>query len=91
MPWLRHPGSRRRRGSHRLALALWLARAGVRARVVEREPSPPRTSRAIAVQARTLELYRQLGIADDAVERGRPLEALNFWLHGEKAAPRSFR
>ncbi|HVR04226.1 MAG TPA: FAD-dependent monooxygenase [Polyangia bacterium] len=69
-----------------LALALWLARSGVRARVVEREPSPPRTSRAIAVQARTLELYRQLGIADDAVARGRTLEALNLWVHGEKVA-----
>jgi 2-polyprenyl-6-methoxyphenol hydroxylase-like FAD-dependent oxidoreductase len=69
-----------------LALALWLAGAGVRVRIVERAPKPPSTSRAIAVQARTLELYRQLGIADEAVARGRPLAALNFWVRGEKAA-----
>ena len=69
-----------------LALALWLAGAGVRVRVVEREPTPPRTSRAIAVQARTLELYRQLGIADEAIKRGRTLDALNLWVGGEKRA-----
>jgi 2-polyprenyl-6-methoxyphenol hydroxylase-like FAD-dependent oxidoreductase len=69
-----------------LALALWLARAGVRPRIIEREPEAPRTSRAIAVQARTLEFYRQLGIADEAIERGRTLDALNFWVDGHKAA-----
>ena len=61
-----------------LALALWLARAGVSVRIVEGAPSSPRTSRAIAVQARTLELYRQLGIADEAIGRGRTLDALNL-------------
>jgi 2-polyprenyl-6-methoxyphenol hydroxylase-like FAD-dependent oxidoreductase len=73
-----------------LALALWLARAGVSVRVIERDPSPPLTSRAIAVQARTLELYRQLGIADEAIGRGRKLDALNLWLRGEKAAHIAF-
>jgi 2-polyprenyl-6-methoxyphenol hydroxylase-like FAD-dependent oxidoreductase len=73
-----------------LSLALWLARAGVRVRIVEREPEAPRTSRAIAVQARTLEFYRQLGIADEAIERGRTLEALNFWVDGQKAAHIAF-
>jgi 2-polyprenyl-6-methoxyphenol hydroxylase-like FAD-dependent oxidoreductase len=69
-----------------LALALWLAGAGVRVRVIERAPKPPRTSRAIAVQARTLELYRQLGIAEAAIARGRSLAAINLWVAGEKAA-----
>ncbi len=73
-----------------LALALWLARAGVRVRIIEREPEAPRTSRAIAVQARTLELYRQLGIADEAIERGRTLDALNLWVDGQKAAHIAF-
>jgi 2-polyprenyl-6-methoxyphenol hydroxylase-like FAD-dependent oxidoreductase len=69
-----------------LALALWLARAGIKVRIIDREPQPSRTSRAIAVQARTLELYGQLGIADAAVARGLPLNALNLWVGGEKAA-----
>jgi len=73
-------------GPSGLALALWLARAGVRPRIVERAPVRPTTSRAIAVQARTLELYRQLGIAERVVECGLRLDALNFWVAGAKVA-----
>ena len=73
-------------GPSGLALALWLARAGVRARVIERESVRPATSRAIAVQARTLEFYRQLGIADLVIERGLRLDALNLWVAGHKVA-----
>jgi 2-polyprenyl-6-methoxyphenol hydroxylase-like FAD-dependent oxidoreductase len=41
-----------------LALALVLARMGVPVRIVDRKPGPSRESRALGVQARTLELYR---------------------------------
>jgi len=71
-------------GPSGLALALWLARSRIRPRIIEREPQRPTTSRAIAVQARTLELYRQLGIAEQAVARGLRLDALNFWVAGQK-------
>ena len=69
-----------------LVLALWLARNGVRVRVVDKAAEPGTTSRALAVQARTLEFYRQLGIADDVVERGVKMQAANLWVRGEKAA-----
>src|SRR6516225_1120139 len=54
-----------------LVLALWLARRGVRVRIVDKTAQAGTTSRALAVQARTLELYRQLGLADSVVARGR--------------------
>jgi 2-polyprenyl-6-methoxyphenol hydroxylase-like FAD-dependent oxidoreductase len=41
-----------------LVLALWLTRLGVRLRIVDKTAEPGTTSRAVAVQARTLELYR---------------------------------
>jgi 2-polyprenyl-6-methoxyphenol hydroxylase-like FAD-dependent oxidoreductase len=53
-----------------LVLALWLAKQGARVAIVDKTSEPGTTSRALAVQARTLELYRQLGPADDVVERG---------------------
>ena len=53
-----------------LVLALSLARQGVRFRIVDRASGPGQASRALAVHARTLEFYRQLGIADGAVTRG---------------------
>ena len=69
-----------------LVLALWLAKNGVKVRIVDKAPEPGTTSRALAVQARTLEFYRQLGIADSVVARGLQIGAVNFWVRGEKAA-----
>jgi 2-polyprenyl-6-methoxyphenol hydroxylase-like FAD-dependent oxidoreductase len=43
-----------------LVLALWLSKLGVKVRIVDKTAEPGTTSRALAVQARTLELYRQL-------------------------------
>src|SRR5258708_40089949 len=69
-----------------LVLALWLTRLGVRVRIIDKTSEPGMTSRALAGQARTLELYGQLGIADLVVERGRKVNAANLWLAGRKAA-----
>ena len=54
-----------------LVLALWLTKLGVKVRIVDKTAEPGTTSRALAVQARTLELYRQLDLAD-AGGRARP-------------------
>ena len=54
-----------------LMLAAGLAAAGVRCRVVDREPVRPTTSRALVVHARSLELLAKLGVADRLVARGR--------------------
>jgi 2-polyprenyl-6-methoxyphenol hydroxylase-like FAD-dependent oxidoreductase len=69
-----------------LVLALWLARAGVRLRIIDKTAEPGTTSRALAVQARTLEFYQQLGFADDVVTAGRKMLAGNFWVRGKRAA-----
>src|ERR1700731_3027193 len=69
-----------------LVLALWLTRLGVRVRIIDKTSEPGTTSRALAVQARTLELYGQLGIADLVVQRGRRVAAANFWVAGRRAA-----
>jgi 2-polyprenyl-6-methoxyphenol hydroxylase-like FAD-dependent oxidoreductase len=61
-----------------LVLALWLARAGVPFRLIDKNPGPGRASRAMAVQARTLEFYRQLGVADAAVAAGFRLDRLHL-------------
>ncbi len=68
-----------------LVLALWLAKSGVDVRIVDKAPEPGTTSRALGLQARTLEFYRQLGIAEEVVERGLKMTAANFWVRGQKA------
>jgi len=69
-----------------LVLAVWLTRLGVRVRIVDKTAEPGTTSRAVAVQARTLELYAQIGLADAVVERGRPAGAANLWVAGRQVA-----
>lgn len=61
-----------------LALALWLTRLGVPVRIIDQTAEPGTTSRALAVQVRTLEFYGQLGIADEVVSAGVKVEGLNL-------------
>lgn len=73
-----------------LVLALWLTQQGIRVRIVDPAPGPGTTSRAMAVQARTLELYRQLDLAAAAVAHGKPNPSVNIWVKGKKRAHVSF-
>lgn len=69
-----------------LALALWLIKSGVRVRIVDRADQPGTTSRALVVHARTLELYDELGIADDIIAAGVEFTAVNMWVRGKHKA-----
>jgi 2-polyprenyl-6-methoxyphenol hydroxylase-like FAD-dependent oxidoreductase len=73
-----------------LALALWLTKQGIAVRIIDKSAGPGEASRALAVQARTLELYRQLGLADDVVEAGHEVPAINLWARGKHRARLSF-
>lgn len=73
-----------------LVLALWLTRFGVRVRIIDKTAGPGTNSRALVVHARTLEFYRQLGLADAAVERGLKFTAANVWVGGERVARAAF-
>jgi 2-polyprenyl-6-methoxyphenol hydroxylase-like FAD-dependent oxidoreductase len=69
-----------------MVLALWLARLGVPVRLVDKTAAPGTTSRALAVQIRTLEFYRQLGIANEVTAHGHWVETANLWVAGRQAA-----
>jgi 2-polyprenyl-6-methoxyphenol hydroxylase-like FAD-dependent oxidoreductase len=69
-----------------LVLALWLTRLGVTVRIIDKSAEPGTTSRALAVQGRTLEFYRQIGIADAVIAGGVKIANLNFWVKGNKVA-----
>jgi 2-polyprenyl-6-methoxyphenol hydroxylase-like FAD-dependent oxidoreductase len=73
-----------------LVLALWLTKLGVKVRIIDKTAEPGSTSRALAVHARTLELYRQLDLADTVVEKGLKVPAVNLWVRGKKRARVSF-
>jgi len=69
-----------------LMLANQLARRGVRCRIIDRHSGPAQQTRAMAVHARTLEIYAKLGVIERALELGRRGEAANLWARGERKA-----
>ncbi len=69
-----------------LVLAIWLTRLGVKVRIIDKAAEAGTTSRALAVQARTLEFYHQVGLADAVVAGGVKIENINLWVKGRRAA-----
>ena len=52
-----------------LMLANWLAKCGVDAMVIDSKNGPTRESRAIVIQARSMEIFAQLGVVDTVLEQ----------------------
>jgi 2-polyprenyl-6-methoxyphenol hydroxylase-like FAD-dependent oxidoreductase len=69
-----------------LMLANQLGRRGVRATIIDRHSGPAMQSRAMAVQARTLEIYAKLGVAEEAVALGAPARGIQLWVNGRRRA-----
>src|SRR5437016_5025805 len=67
-------------------LANQLVRRGVRVRIIDRHAGPARESRALGVQARTLEIYAHLGLAERAVALGQRADGAALWAQGRRAA-----
>src|SRR3984893_19164186 len=69
-----------------LVLALWLTHLGIKVRIVDKADEPGTTSRALAVHARILEFYDQIDLAEEIVDHGLKMEAINLWVAGKKKA-----
>jgi 2-polyprenyl-6-methoxyphenol hydroxylase-like FAD-dependent oxidoreductase len=69
-----------------LMLALQLVRRGVRTLIIDRHAGPSLQTRALGVQARTLEIYAELGIVGRALELGKRGTGANMWAQGRKMA-----
>ena len=74
-----------------LTLGLRLARHGVPFRIVDKASGPGLASRAMVLQARTLEFYGQLGLAEAVIGRGIPVQTAHFCEHGKEVASLSLR
>ena len=69
-----------------LVLALWLTRMGVPVRILDKTAEPGTTSRALAVHARTLELYHQMDLTEAVIKNGHQVPAVNLWVAGKHEA-----
>src|SRR3954462_10871902 len=59
-----------------LMLANWLVELGVDVIVADGKDGPTRESRALVVQARSLEIYDQLGLSDEVLEAAERADAV---------------
>ena len=69
-----------------LMLANQLARRAVPVRIIDRHAGPSLQTRALGVQARTLEIYSHLGIVGQALDLGKRATGGNIWVQGRRAA-----
>jgi 2-polyprenyl-6-methoxyphenol hydroxylase-like FAD-dependent oxidoreductase len=61
-----------------LTMANELARHGVRPRIIDRGSAPATTSRALVVQPRTLEIFDDIGVVEQAIAAGDPASELTI-------------
>lgn len=69
-----------------LMLANRLARHGIEFVIIDRHAGPVRETRAVGVQARSVELFATLGIADAALAAGKANAGGNLWANGRPMA-----
>jgi 2-polyprenyl-6-methoxyphenol hydroxylase-like FAD-dependent oxidoreductase len=65
---------------------LWLTKQGTKVRIIDKAERPGTTSRALAVQARTLELYRQTDLTEAVLDQGHAVPGLSLWVRGTREA-----
>ena len=73
-----------------LVLAIWLTKQKVKVRIIDKSAGPGDSSRAMAVQARTLELYEQVDLSEKVVNAGHQNPSINLWAKGVRRASLSF-
>lgn len=66
-----------------MTAAMELSRFGVPVRIVDKLPTPSTTSRALAVQARTLELFEQRVPIQEMLRLGNPATAATIYASGK--------
>lgn len=71
-------------GPSGLMMAGELARHGVPCRIVDRNDGPTKESRALGVQARTIQIFDSLGLSRDMLDRGKPMRQGHIVIHGNE-------
>ena len=74
-----------------LVAACELARRGVGVRVIDKLAQPTDQSRAIAVHARSLDMFDRMGIVDELLGTGIKAIAMQMYAGGPQAVPRPVR
>jgi 2-polyprenyl-6-methoxyphenol hydroxylase-like FAD-dependent oxidoreductase len=67
-----------------LMMASLLSFYNIRCRIIDRKKAPCGYSGAMVIHARTLEVFRQMGLADLVQQQGTRVQALSVFIEGQK-------
>ena len=73
-------------GPSGLMMAAQLLRYGVQPIIIDSKQGPTNESKALAVQARSLEIYRQMGVIDKIISNGKQASGVVFNEDGKEVA-----
>jgi len=77
-------------GPSGLMMAAELARHGVPCRIIDKLPHSSTTSKALALHARTLEVFEQISIVEEALNHGLKLRGMSIYAAGRRIIHISF-
>lgn len=66
-------------GSAGVCAATWLAKYGVRCKVLERRDGPMKMGQADGVQCRTVEIFESFGVGEELLREAYHVLEVNFW------------
>jgi 2-polyprenyl-6-methoxyphenol hydroxylase-like FAD-dependent oxidoreductase len=73
-------------GPSGLMMAAQLLRYGVQPLIIDSKDGPTTHSKALAVQARSLEIYRQMGVIDKVLANAKPAKGVVYYQNGKQGA-----
>ncbi|MFV9064803.1 FAD-dependent monooxygenase [Serratia fonticola] len=73
-----------------LTLAILLKQYGIPFRIIEQSSGPSSATKAMAIHSRTLEIFRELGIADQAVSQGFAIGAFSVQANKQRIISYNF-
>jgi len=66
-----------------LMAACQFAKLGIKFRIIDKNKEPNTQSRALAIHAASMEIFSQMGIAEQFVELGRRTKGINYLVNGK--------
>ncbi len=67
-----------------LTLACELKRRGIEIRLIDQLPARTTQSRALGLQARSLEVFEKMGVLDQVLDRGLPVDTVHLYEKGKQ-------
>ena len=74
-----------------LMLAAQLYRQGASFLILDKKGGPTTESRALVVQARSMEIYEQMGLVDRVIKEGKPARGISLYKKGKPVASINLR